>query len=66
MQEHADELAALLVTEQGKSHGEARVEIDYAASFYEGSARRQSGSRATPCRARGRTSASSSQKRRSE
>jgi aldehyde dehydrogenase family protein len=35
MQEHADELAALLVTEQGKPLGEARVESDYAASFYE-------------------------------
>ena len=35
MAEHADGLAALLVTEQGKPLAEAQVEIAYAASFYE-------------------------------
>ncbi len=35
MLERADDLAALLVSEQGKPLAEARVEIDYAASFYE-------------------------------
>ena len=35
MLEHQDELAALLVTEQGKPLAEAKVEIAYAASFYE-------------------------------
>jgi succinate-semialdehyde dehydrogenase / glutarate-semialdehyde dehydrogenase len=35
MFEREDELAALLVTEQGKPLAEAKVEIAYAASFYE-------------------------------
>ncbi len=35
MMEHADDLAALLVREQGKPLSEARLEIAYAASFYE-------------------------------
>jgi succinate-semialdehyde dehydrogenase/glutarate-semialdehyde dehydrogenase len=35
MAERADELAALMVTEQGKPLAEARVEVDYALSFYE-------------------------------
>jgi succinate-semialdehyde dehydrogenase/glutarate-semialdehyde dehydrogenase len=35
MLERRDELAALLVTEQGKPLAEAEVEIGYAASFYE-------------------------------
>ena len=35
MMERADDLAALLVTEQGKPLAEAQVEIAYAASFYE-------------------------------
>ncbi len=35
MLERDDELAALLVTEQGKPLGEAKAEIAYAASFYE-------------------------------
>src|SRR4051795_7869438 len=35
MMERADDLAALLVREQGKPLAEARVEIDYALSFYE-------------------------------
>ena len=35
MLERADDLAALLVTEQGKPLAEARVEVEYAASFYE-------------------------------
>jgi succinate-semialdehyde dehydrogenase / glutarate-semialdehyde dehydrogenase len=35
MLERQEELAALLVTEQGKPLAEARVEIGYAASFYE-------------------------------
>ena len=33
MIEHADELAALLTTEQGKPLAESRVEVDYAASL---------------------------------
>jgi succinate-semialdehyde dehydrogenase/glutarate-semialdehyde dehydrogenase len=35
MLEHGDDLARLMVTEQGKPLAEARVEIGYAASFYE-------------------------------
>ncbi len=35
MLERRDELAALLVAEQGKPLSEAEVEVDYAASFYE-------------------------------
>jgi len=35
MVEHLDELAALMVTEQGKPLAEAKVEVGYAASFYE-------------------------------
>jgi succinate-semialdehyde dehydrogenase / glutarate-semialdehyde dehydrogenase len=35
MMEHEDGLAALMVTEQGKPLAEAKVEIGYAASFYE-------------------------------
>jgi succinate-semialdehyde dehydrogenase/glutarate-semialdehyde dehydrogenase len=35
MLEHADELSALLVTEQGKPLAEAKAEVAYAASFYE-------------------------------
>jgi succinate-semialdehyde dehydrogenase/glutarate-semialdehyde dehydrogenase len=35
MLERGDDLAALLVTEQGKPLAEAKVEIEYAASFYE-------------------------------
>jgi len=35
MTERADDLAALLVTEQGKPLAEAHAEIAYAASFYE-------------------------------
>ena len=35
MLEHEEELARLLVTEQGKPLAEARAEIEYAASFYE-------------------------------
>jgi succinate-semialdehyde dehydrogenase/glutarate-semialdehyde dehydrogenase len=35
MLEHEDELARLMVLEQGKPIAEARVEIAYAASFYE-------------------------------
>ena len=35
MLEHEDELAHLLTTEQGKPLAESRVEIQYAASFYE-------------------------------
>src|SRR5438067_11893973 len=35
MLEHEDELARLLTTEQGKPLAESRVEIQYAASFYE-------------------------------
>ena len=35
MLEHQDDLARLLVTEQGKPLAEARAEIAYAASFYE-------------------------------
>jgi succinate-semialdehyde dehydrogenase/glutarate-semialdehyde dehydrogenase len=35
MSDHAEELAALLVTEQGKPLAEARAEIQYALSFYE-------------------------------
>jgi succinate-semialdehyde dehydrogenase / glutarate-semialdehyde dehydrogenase len=35
MLERADDLAALLVTEQGKPLAEAKTEIEYAASFYE-------------------------------
>jgi len=35
MAEHTDELAVLLVREQGKPLAEARAEIAYAASFYE-------------------------------
>jgi succinate-semialdehyde dehydrogenase/glutarate-semialdehyde dehydrogenase len=35
MLEHEEDLARLLVTEQGKPLAEARVEIAYAASFYE-------------------------------
>jgi succinate-semialdehyde dehydrogenase/glutarate-semialdehyde dehydrogenase len=35
MTENAEDLAALLVTEQGKPLAEARAEIAYAASFYE-------------------------------
>ena len=35
MLEHEDELARLMVTEQGKPLAEARVEVAYAASFYE-------------------------------
>jgi succinate-semialdehyde dehydrogenase / glutarate-semialdehyde dehydrogenase len=35
MLEHEDDLARLLVTEQGKPLAEARAEIAYAASFYE-------------------------------
>ena len=35
MLERADELATLLVLEQGKPLGEAKAEIAYAASFYE-------------------------------
>jgi succinate-semialdehyde dehydrogenase/glutarate-semialdehyde dehydrogenase len=35
MLEHLDELAALMVTEQGKPLAEARAEVAYAASFYE-------------------------------
>src|SRR3954462_6293151 len=35
MLEHEDELARLLTTEQGKPLAESRVEVQYAASFYE-------------------------------
>ena len=35
MVDHADDLATLLVTEQGKPLAEAHAEIAYAASFYE-------------------------------
>ena len=35
MIEHEDDLARLMVTEQGKPLAEARVEVQYAASFYE-------------------------------
>jgi len=35
MDENRESLAALMVTEQGKPLAEARVEIDYALSFYE-------------------------------
>ena len=35
MMEHVDDLAALLVREQGKPLFEAKAEIAYAASFYE-------------------------------
>jgi succinate-semialdehyde dehydrogenase / glutarate-semialdehyde dehydrogenase len=35
MVEHEDELARLMVLEQGKPLAEARVEVAYAASFYE-------------------------------
>ena len=35
MLEHEDDLARLMVTEQGKPLAEARVEVQYAASFYE-------------------------------
>jgi succinate-semialdehyde dehydrogenase/glutarate-semialdehyde dehydrogenase len=35
MLERRDQLAALLVAEQGKPLAEAEVEVDYAASFYE-------------------------------
>ena len=35
MLDHQEDLARLLVTEQGKPLAEARVEIEYAASFYE-------------------------------
>jgi succinate-semialdehyde dehydrogenase/glutarate-semialdehyde dehydrogenase len=35
MMDHADDLAALLVREQGKPLAEAKLEIAYAASFYE-------------------------------
>jgi succinate-semialdehyde dehydrogenase / glutarate-semialdehyde dehydrogenase len=35
MSERAEELAALMVLEQGKPLAEARVEIEYALSFYE-------------------------------
>jgi succinate-semialdehyde dehydrogenase/glutarate-semialdehyde dehydrogenase len=35
MLEHEDDLARLLVAEQGKPLAEARVEVAYAASFYE-------------------------------
>ena len=35
MLEHEDDLARLMVTEQGKPLAEARVEVAYAASFYE-------------------------------
>ena len=35
MLEHKEELARLLVTEQGKPLAEAHAEIEYAASFYE-------------------------------
>ena len=35
MLEHEDDLARLLVVEQGKPLAEARAEIAYAASFYE-------------------------------
>ena len=35
MDEHCDELAALMVREQGKPLAEARAEVQYALSFYE-------------------------------
>jgi succinate-semialdehyde dehydrogenase/glutarate-semialdehyde dehydrogenase len=35
MLEHEDDLARLMVLEQGKPFAEARVEVQYAASFYE-------------------------------
>jgi succinate-semialdehyde dehydrogenase / glutarate-semialdehyde dehydrogenase len=35
MLEHEDELAHLLTTEQGKPLAESRIEVQYAASFYE-------------------------------
>jgi succinate-semialdehyde dehydrogenase/glutarate-semialdehyde dehydrogenase len=35
MLEHEDDLARLMVTEQGKPLAEARAEVQYAASFYE-------------------------------
>ena len=35
MLEHEDDLARLMVIEQGKPLAEARVEVQYAASFYE-------------------------------
>jgi succinate-semialdehyde dehydrogenase/glutarate-semialdehyde dehydrogenase len=35
MLEHEDDLARLMVLEQGKPLAEARVEVQYAASFYE-------------------------------
>jgi len=35
MLEHEDDLARLLTTEQGKPLAESRVEVQYAASFYE-------------------------------
>ena len=35
MSERSEELAALMVTEQGKPLAEARVEVEYALSFYE-------------------------------
>jgi acyl-CoA reductase-like NAD-dependent aldehyde dehydrogenase len=35
MLEHEDDLARLMVLEQGKPLAEARVEVQYASSFYE-------------------------------
>src|SRR5205823_6940776 len=35
MLDHQEDLARLLTTEQGKPLAEARVEVEYAASFYE-------------------------------
>ena len=35
MIDHEDELARLLTTEQGKPLAESRVEVEYAASFFE-------------------------------
>ena len=59
MMDHQDDLAALLTTEQGKPLAESRVEIAYAAASSSGSARRPSGSTATPSRPHAPTGASS-------
>jgi succinate-semialdehyde dehydrogenase/glutarate-semialdehyde dehydrogenase len=58
MLEREEDLARLMVLEQGKPLAEARAEVSTRPPSTSGSARRRSGSTETPSRARGRTSGS--------
>ena len=48
MMDNAEDLATLITWENGKPFADAKGEVNYAASFSNGSARRLPGSRAIP------------------